>query len=202
MCWWLISPTAIRKTHCVAVRQIRERLGSVDLVAGNVATGEGTRALIDAGADAVKVGVGPGSICITRVVSGVGVPQLTAVMDAVREAERFGVPIIADGGIRQSGDVSKALAAGAATVMIGNLLAGTRESPGVVVVRNGRRYKASRGMASAGATLERRRREKPGWEGETDLADVVPEGVEGMVPFKGDVSEVLVQMVGGLRSGM
>jgi IMP dehydrogenase len=123
-------------------------------------------------------------------------------MDCVHEAGRYDVPIVADGGIRQSGDVSKALAAGASTVMIGNLLAGTKESPGVVVVRNGRRYKASRGMASTAATFDRRRREKPGWEGETDLTDVVPEGVEGMVPFKGDVSEVLVQLVGGLRSGM
>ncbi|GAC1461989.1 MAG: IMP dehydrogenase [Chloroflexota bacterium] len=185
-----------------AMRAIKSRLSDVDLIAGNVATVEGTRDLIDAGADAVKVGVGPGSICITRVVTGVGVPQLTAVLDCAREAERHDVPIVADGGIRQSGDVTKALAAGASTVMIGNMLAGTRESPGVVVVRNGRRYKASRGMASAAATLERRRREKPGWEGETDLVDVVPEGVEGMVPFKGDASEVLVQTVGGLRSGM
>jgi IMP dehydrogenase len=185
-----------------AIRAIRNRLGTVDLIAGNVATGEGTRDLIDAGADAIKVGVGPGSICITRVVTGVGVPQLTAVMDSVREAERYGVPIIAVGGVRQAGDVTKALAAGASTVMVGNLLAGTRESPGVVVVRNGRRYKASRGMASAGATLERRQRDKPGWEGEVDVSDVVPEGVEGMVPFKGDVADVLVQLVGGLRSGM
>jgi IMP dehydrogenase len=135
-------------------------------------------------------------------VTGVGVPQLTAVMDAAQEARRYDVPIIADGGIRQGGDVSKALAAGAATVMVGNVLAGTRESPGVVVVRNGRRFKASRGMASAEATLERRRREKSGWEGESDLTDVVPEGVEGMVPFKGDVDDVLIQLVGGLRSGM
>jgi IMP dehydrogenase len=123
-------------------------------------------------------------------------------MDCVREADRYDVPIIADGGIRLAGDVTKALAAGASTVMVGNLLAGTRESPGVVVVRNGRRYKASRGMASAAATLDRRRREKPGWEGEVDVSDVVPEGVEGLVPFKGEVSEVLVQLVGGLRSGM
>jgi len=185
-----------------AIREIRSRLGSVDLIAGNVATAEGTRDLVDAGADAIKVGVGPGSICITRVVTGVGVPQLTAVMDSVAEADRQGVPVIADGGIRQSGDAVKALAAGAATVMIGNMLAGTRESPGVVVVRNGRRFKMSRGMASAEATLQRRRREKPGWEGESELADVVPEGVEGMVPFKGDADEVLVQLVGGLRSGM
>src|SRR5450759_5241569 len=191
------SANAIR-----ALSEIRGRLGSVDLIAGNVATAAGTRDLVEAGADAVKVGVGPGSICITRVVTGVGVPQLTAVMDCVREADRHDVPLIADGGIRQSGDVSKALAAGASTVMIGKLLAGTKESPGVVVVRNGRRYKASRGMASTTSTLERRRREKPGWEGETDLTDVVPEGVDGMVPLKGDVSEVLVQLVGGLRSGM
>lgn len=185
-----------------AIREIRSRLGGVDLIAGNVATAAGTCDLIDAGADGVKVGVGPGSICITRVVTGVGVPQLTAVMDAAREADRSGVPVIADGGIRQAGDVTKAVAGGASTIMVGNMLAGTRESPGVVVVRNGRRYKASRGMASAGATLERKRREKPGWEGESDLSEVVPEGVEGLVPFKGDVSEVLVQLVGGLRSGM
>jgi IMP dehydrogenase len=185
-----------------AMRQIRSQLSDVDLIAGNVATAEGTRDLIEAGADAVKVGVGPGSICITRVVTGVGVPQLTAVMDCVEEASKHDVPVIADGGIRVSGDVSKALAAGASTVMLGNVLAGTRESPGVVVVRNGRRFKTSRGMASTGATLERRRREKPGWEGETDLTDIVPEGVEGMVAFKGDVSDVLVQLVGGLRSGM
>lgn len=184
------------------LRELRGRLGSVDIIAGNVATAGGTCDLIDAGADAVKVGVGPGSICITREVTGVGVPQLTAVMDCVRAAREFDTPIIADGGIRQPGDVTKALAAGASTVMIGNLLAGTRESPGVVIVRNGRRFKASRGMASAAATLERRRREKPGWEGESDLSDVVPEGVEGMVPFKGEVQEVLVQFVGGLRSGM
>lgn len=185
-----------------AVREIRSRCGDVDLIAGNVATREGTTDLIEAGADGVKVGVGPGSICITRVVTGVGVPQLTAVMDSAAAARDYGVPIIADGGIRQAGDVSKALAAGASTVMCGNVLAGTRESPGVVVVRNGRRYKTSRGMASAEATLERRRREKPGWEGELDLTDVVPEGVEGMVPFKGDAADVLVQFVGGLRSGM
>jgi IMP dehydrogenase len=191
------SENAIR-----AVKEIRSRLGSVELIAGNVATAEGTSDLIEAGADAVKVGVGPGSICITRVVTGVGVPQLTAVMDSARAAERHGVPVLADGGIRQSGDVSKALAAGASTVMCGNVLAGTRESPGVVVVRNGRRYKVSRGMASAGAAMERQAKEKPGWEGETDLTEVVPEGVEGMVPFRGDVSEVLVQLVGGLRSGM
>ncbi|MGH2448961.1 MAG: IMP dehydrogenase [Chloroflexota bacterium] len=185
-----------------ALRELRGRLGSIDLIAGNIATAEGATDLAAAGADAVKVGVGPGSICITREVTGVGVPQLTAVMDASRALKLAEIPIIADGGIRQGGDVTKALAAGAGTVMVGNLLAGTRESPGVVVVRNGRRYKASRGMASAAAALERQRREKPGWEGETDFTEVVPEGVEGMVPFKGEAADVLVQLVGGLRSGM
>ncbi len=185
-----------------AVRDIKDAFDGVELVAGNVATAEGTLDLIDAGADAIKVGVGPGSICITRVVTGVGVPQLTAVMDCAAAARERGVPVIADGGIRNSGDIVKALAAGASTVMLGNLMAGTTESPGVVVVRNGKRYKVSRGMASVGASMERRRREKPGWEGENEFEDVVPEGVEGMVPFKGDVDDVLVQLIGGLRSGM
>ncbi len=191
------SENALRVT-----RELKSRLGDVDLICGNVATAEGTRDLSEAGADAIKVGVGPGSICVTRVVTGVGVPQLTAVLDSVQAAARYDVPIVADGGIRTSGDITKAMAAGASTVMIGNLLAGTKESPGVITVRNGRRFKVSRGMASAGATLERRRREKPGWEGEAELADVVPEGVEGMVPYKGEVADVLTQMVGGLRSGM
>lgn len=185
-----------------AVREIKSRFPECQLVAGNVATADGTRDLVDAGAGAIKVGVGPGSICITRVVTGVGVPQLTAVMDCAAVARERGVPIVADGGVRTSGDVVKALAAGASTVMLGNMLAGTSESPGVAIVRNGRRYKVSRGMASVGAGMERRRREKPGWEGEDQFEDVVPEGVEGMVPFKGDVSDVIVQLVGGLRSGM
>jgi len=185
-----------------ATRHLRDAFPDADLVAGNVATAEGTRDLIDAGANAVKVGVGPGSICITRVVTGVGVPQLTAVMDCAQAAREQGVPIIADGGIRHSGDLVKALAAGAGTVMLGNLMAGTTESPGVTIVRNNRRYKVSRGMASVGASMERYRKEKPGWEGEESWEDVVPEGVEGMVPYKGDVSDVLVQLVGGLRSGM
>ena len=186
----------------LAVQNLKHSLPDAELVAGNVATAEGTIDLIEAGADAIKVGVGPGSICITRVVTGVGVPQLTAVMDCAAAARERHVPIVADGGIRVSGDVVKALAGGASTVMLGNMLAGTTESPGVAIVRNGRRFKVSRGMASVGASIERRRREKPGWEGEENFEDVVPEGVEGMVPYKGDVSEVLVQMVGGLRSGM
>ena len=188
-----------------AVETVRRALGSVELIAGNVATPSGVAVLAEAGVDAVKVGVGPGSICITRVVAGVGVPQLTAVMDSAREAERFGVPIIADGGIRNSGDITKALAAGASTVMLGNLLAGTTESPGLTIRRAGRPYKISRGMASAEAALERMAREKPrtGWaEWEEAIEDVVPEGVEAAVPYRGDVGEVIFQLVGGLRSGM
>jgi IMP dehydrogenase len=185
-----------------AVLTLKASFPDVDLMAGNVATAEGTLDLIDAGADAIKVGVGPGSICITRVVTGVGVPQMTAIMDCAAAARERHVPIVADGGVRVSGDLVKALAGGASTVMLGNMLAGTTESPGIAVVRNGRRYKVSRGMASVGATMERRRREKPGWEGEENFDEVVPEGVEGMVPFKGEISEVIVQLVGGLRSGM
>ncbi len=188
-----------------AVDTVRARLGSVELVAGNVATAAGVAALASAGVDAVKVGVGPGSICITRIVAGVGVPQLTAVMESAREAERHGVPIIADGGVKASGDITKALAAGASTVMLGNLLAGTTESPGLTIQRNGRPYKISRGMASAEASLDRMAREQPGrgWaDWEDAIEDVVPEGVEAVVPYRGDVGEVIFQLVGGLRSGM
>ncbi|MCL4534037.1 MAG: IMP dehydrogenase [Bacteroidetes bacterium] len=188
-----------------AVEVVRAKLGSVELVAGNVATAGGVAALASAGVDAVKVGVGPGSICVTRIVAGVGVPQLTAVMESAREADRHGVPIIADGGIRSSGDVAKALAAGASTVMLGNLLAGTTESPGLTISRNGRPYKISRGMASAEASLDRIVREQPGlgWaDWEDAIEDVVPEGVEAVVPYRGDVGEVVFQLVGGLRSGM
>ena len=188
-----------------AVEAVRKRLGSVDLVGGNVATAGGVAALAGAGVDAVKVGVGPGSICITRMVAGVGVPQLTAVLDCAREAARHGLPIIADGGIRTSGDITKSLAAGAATVMLGNLLAGTTESPGLTIRRGGRPYKISRGMASAEAALARAEREQPdrGWaEWEEAVEDVVPEGVEAVVPYRGDVGEIVFQLVGGLRSGM
>jgi IMP dehydrogenase len=186
-----------------ALDHIRARLGDeVEIVAGNVATAEGVRDLAEAGADSVKVGVGPGSICITRIVAGVGVPQLTAVMECAEEADKRGVPIIADGGIQASGDITKAMAAGASTVMIGNLLAGTRESPGVTITRGGRKFKICRGMASLEAAVQRQHRESMGQGLGEDLDSVVPEGVEAMVPFRGEVSEVVTQLVGGLRSGM
>lgn len=188
-----------------AIAETRKHVPHVDLVAGNVATGAGARDLAEAGVDAVKVGIGSGSICITRVVAGVGVPQLTAVMDCAKALEGLDVPIIADGGIWAGGDVVKALAAGAATVMVGNLLAGTKESPGVTVIRGGQKYKVARGMASTEAALWRHVREAPerGWaEWEEDLSQVVPEGVEAAVPYRGEVGEVIFQLVGGLRSGM
>ncbi|HEV2227237.1 MAG TPA: IMP dehydrogenase [Nitrososphaerales archaeon] len=190
------------------VRQIKKELGDVEVVAGNVATAKGALDLIRAGADAVKVGVGSGSICATRVVTGSGVPQLTAIMDSSAGAEDSGVPIIGDGGVRNPGDVTKALAAGASTVMIGSLFAGTEESPGPTILRDGVRYKLTRGMASLAATLDRRVRE--GGTGalredeliEEVIEESVPEGVEGLIPYKGRVDEVVKQLVGGLRSGM
>jgi IMP dehydrogenase len=185
-----------------ATRRVKDAFPDVQLIAGNVATAEGTRDLAEAGADAIKVGVGPGAACSTRIVAGVGVPQLTALFDCVAAAADLGVPIIADGGVRNSGDLTKALAAGAETVMIGSLLAGTEESPGRTVLRSGGRFKVYRGMASLGAADARRQRETS-----EDLLDelaaaVVPEGVEAVVPFRGSVSDVLYQQVGGLRSGM
>ncbi|NPA80759.1 MAG: IMP dehydrogenase [Thermotogae bacterium] len=181
-----------------AVRLLKEMYPDIDVVAGNIATAEAAEYLIEAGADAVKVGVGPGSICTTRVVAGVGVPQLTAIMDVVSVARPKGIPVIADGGIRYSGDIVKALAAGADTVMLGSLLAGTDESPGEDIFYNGRRYKTYRGMGSLGA-MESGGGARYGYERPTKY---VPEGVEGMVPYKGPVSDVLYQLVGGLRSGM
>lgn len=184
------------------VNQIRDKFGPVELIAGNVATAEGTRDLIDAGVDAVKVGVGAGSICITRVVTGAGVPQLTAIMDCAEAAKNKGIPIIADGGIRTSGDLTKALAAGASTVMIGSLLAGTDEAPGVTILRQGGRFKMTRGMASLGAAMERRTREGSKEMEEQELLNYVPEGVEGLVPYRGAATEVIARLAGGLRSGM
>lgn len=184
-----------------AARTLRERFrDGWELVIGNVATAEGTRRLVDAGADAIKVGIGPGSICITRLVTGFGVPQLTAIADCAAAAQ--GVPLIADGGIRNSGDIVKALAAGAQTVMVGSLLAGTKESPGIVVVRNGRRYKLTRGMASLGATMSRDTRENGAAANRNEYAKIVPEGVEASVPYRGPVGDILHQLVGGLRSGL
>lgn len=185
------------------VRAIRRRY-DIDLIAGNVATAKGAEDLIEAGVDGVKVGIGPGSICTTRIVSGVGVPQVTAVMDAASAAQPAGVPVIADGGVRYSGDIAKAIAAGASAVMLGSLFAGLEESPGELVYWRGRRFKEYRGMGSLGAMVggsDRYRHEK------ADGAEVVkekliPEGVEGRVPFKGSVAEAAYQLVGGLRAGM
>ena len=188
--------------HTLAmVRQLKQNFPKVPVIAGNVATAEGVCDLAEAGADAVKVGIGAGSICITRIVTGFGVPQLTAVAECAEEGRKMGVPIIADGGIRTSGDMVKALAAGASTVMIGSMLAGTDESPGAPVVRDGRRFKVVRGMASLTANVDRKAIDK-GEVADEDYAEVVPEGVEAIVPDRGAVSDILYQMVGGLRSGL
>ena len=183
------------------IQNICRHFPGTEIIGGNVATADGTKRLIDAGVDAVKVGVGPGSICITRVVAGSGVPQLTAVMECASAAREYGVPIIADGGIRQPGDLAKALAAGAHTVMIGSMLAGTDESPGMIMTRRGHRYKASRGMASLEANIERNKREGNDLTLE-EIEDYVAEGVEAAVPYRGRAREVLTQLVGGLQSGM
>ncbi|HET9907214.1 MAG TPA: IMP dehydrogenase [Anaerolineales bacterium] len=183
------------------IKNIRTHFPNAQIIGGNVATSEGTKRLIEAGVDAVKVGVGPGSICITRNVAGSGVPQLTAVIECARAAKPYGVPIIADGGIRQPGDVVKAIAAGAHTVMIGSMLAGTDESPGMIMTRRGHRYKASRGMASLEANINRNRREGNDLTHE-EIEDYVAEGVEAAVPYRGRAREVLNQLVGGLQSGM
>jgi IMP dehydrogenase len=183
------------------VRQIRRRYPDLDVAAGNVATEEGAQALIDAGVSAVKVGVGPGSICTTRVVSGVGVPQLTAIASCAKTAERRNVPIIADGGIKYSGDITKALAAGANSVMIGSLFAGTEESPGETILYQGRTYKVYRGMGSLGA-MKQGSRDRYGQADVDDAMKLVPEGIEGQVPYKGSLSFNIHQLVGGLRSGM
>jgi len=184
-----------------AIRRVKKDFPHVPLIAGNVATREGTVDLIQAGADAVKVGIGPGAACTTRIVTGAGVPQLTAVMWCAEAASGMGVPIIADGGIKHPGDITKALAAGASTVMIGSLLAGTDESPGYFVVRDGVKYKAYRGMASLGANIRRRLLERGDLDAES-VAQIVPEGVESYVPYRGKVEEVVNHLLGGLRSGM
>ncbi len=184
-----------------AAAALKERFPDTPLLAGNVATAEGTRALIDRGADGVKIGIGPGSICTTRVVTGAGLPQVTAILDCARAARPAGVPLVADGGIKFSGDVTKALAAGADAVMIGSLLAGTEESPGETILYQGRQFKAYRGMGSLGA-MTRGSAERY-FQGEGNgLGKLVPEGIEGMVPYKGSVHGMLLQLTGGLRAGM
>jgi len=182
-----------------AVRAVTKRHG-VPVIAGNVATAEATEALIDAGASAVKIGIGPGSICTTRVVAGIGVPQITAISDCARVADRHDVPIIADGGVKYSGDVTKAIAAGAAAVMIGSLFAGTDESPGDLVLYQGRSYKVYRGMGSLGA-MRKGSKDRYGQAGTAD-EKLVPEGIEGRVPHRGSLASILHQLIGGLRSGM
>ena len=183
------------------VEKLRERFPGTQLVAGNVATEAGARALIERGVDGVKVGIGPGSICTTRVVTGAGMPQVTAIMDASRACQEAGVPAIADGGIKFSGDITKALAAGADAVMIGSLFAGTEESPGETILYQGRTYKAYRGMGSLSA-MAKGSADRYFQDGEASLAKMVPEGIEGMVPYKGSVHQMVQQLLGGLRSGM
>lgn len=184
-----------------AVSRIKSLSNSIQVMAGNVATKDGAQSLIDAGADAIKVGIGPGSICTTRVVAGVGVPQLTAVMDAVEAANKADVPVIADGGIKYSGDLAKAMAAGASCVMVGSLLAGTTESPGEVFLYQGRSYKAYRGMGSVGA-MARGSADRYFQQDISETHKLVPEGIEGQIPFKGPVEQVVHQLVGGLRAAM
>src|SRR5439155_19520320 len=182
-----------------AVERVKGVSNSVQVIAGNVATADAARALVDAGADAIKVGIGPGSICTTRIVAGVGVPQLTAIIEAAGAAN--GVPVIADGGVRTSGDMAKALAAGASSVMVGSLLAGTQEAPGEVFLYQGRSYKSYRGMGSVGA-MARGSADRYFQQDIKDTLKLVPEGIEGQVAYKGPVSNVLHQLVGGLRAAM
>jgi IMP dehydrogenase len=184
-----------------AVERVKKLSNSVQVVAGNVATAEATKALIGAGADAVKVGIGPGSICTTRIVAGVGVPQLTAVMESAEEANKAGVPLIADGGLRTSGDAAKALAAGASTIMVGSMLAGTEEAPGETFLYQGRAYKSYRGMGSVGA-MARGSADRYFQQDIKDQMKLVPEGIEGQVPYKGPAKDVIHQLVGGIKAAM
>jgi len=184
-----------------AVKEAKKRFPDAEFIAGNIATEEGARDLIAAGADAVKVGMGPGSICTTRVVSGAGMPQITAILSSSRATREANIPLIADGGIKFSGDITKALAAGADTVMIGSLFAGTDESPGETILYQGRTFKSYRGMGSLGA-MQEGSRDRYGQESESVAGKLVPEGIEGRVPYKGPVSSMVIQLVGGLRSGM
>jgi len=184
------------------IRNIKKAFPDCELIAGNIATAQGAEDLIKSGVDAVKVGVGSGSICITRVITGSGVPQLTAVMDCAKVGKDHGVPIISDGGTRTSGDATKALASGASSVMVGSMLGGTDESPGTVLTKNGKRFKVYRGMASLAASLGRKSKETGSFSFDDDLNDYVAEGVEAMVPYKGTVVDILKQLSGGVRSGL
>ena len=183
------------------VARVKDAVSGVDVIAGNVATREGTEDLIAAGADAVKIGIGPGSICTTRVVAGVGVPQLTAIMECADAARAYDIPIIADGGIKQTGDIPKALAAGAHSVMIGSLFAAVEESPGETIIYEGRKFKSYRGMGSIGA-MQSGSKDRYFQDAEDDIKKLVPEGIEGRVPYSGHLSEIIYQMVGGLRAAM
>ena len=183
------------------VRQLRKAFPNIQLIAGNVATEDGAAALIDAGVDAVKVGIGPGSICTTRIVAGVGVPQITAIMECVKACQRHDVPLIADGGIKQTGDAAKAIAAGADTVMMGNMFAGTEESPGEMIYLEGRSFKVYRAMGSL-AAMKQGSSDRYFQEGETNQKKLVPEGIEGRVPYRGKISDIVYQFVGGLRAAM
>ncbi len=183
------------------VRWVKRNFPQVEVIGGNIATGEAARALVEHGADGVKVGIGPGSICTTRIIAGVGVPQITAILDVARALEGTGVPLIADGGVRYSGDVAKALAAGASTVMMGSAFAGTEEAPGELILYEGRSYKAYRGMGSLGA-MKRGAADRYFQDNEANVDKLVPEGIEGMVPFKGSVVAIIFQMAGGVRSSM
>ena len=185
------------------MRDVKAAFPNIDVVGGNGATGEAAKMLVDNGADAVKVGIGPGSICTTRVVAGVGVPQLSAVYDVFSALKGTGVPLIADGGLRYSGDIVKALAAGGSCVMIGSLVAGTEESPGETIIFNGRKFKSYRGMGSLEAMEQKNGSKDRYFQSDTvDAKKLVPEGIAGRVPYKGTVQEVIYQLIGGLRSGM
>jgi IMP dehydrogenase len=184
-----------------ALKSVKKAFPNLDVIVGNIATGDAAKALAEAGADAVKVGVGPGSICTTRIIAGVGMPQLTAVYEAAKALKPYGIPLIADGGIRYSGDVAKAIAGGASTVMIGSLLAGTDEAPGEMIILEGRKFKSYRGMGSLEA-MEDGSKDRYFQDAEDDIKKLVPEGIVGRVPFKGSVTEILYQMVGGLKAGM
>ena len=184
------------------LKKVKKKFPTIPVIAGNVATPSGVKDLIDAGADCVKVGVGPGSACTTRIVTGSGYPQLSAIIKCAEEADKYNIPIIADGGIRFPGDITKAIGAGASTVMLGSLLAGTDESPGFPLIKNGKKFKVYRGMASYGARLGRDAKENNDNNNGNEVLDYTPEGVEALVPYRGSVTEVIKPLLGGLRSGM